>query len=158
MRRWLKPRHCRSLTPAEQALARSVFYDALKLETIKLCEHPLVLKGYAVSPNGSVYFHPGELPADFGLESLGRQAWLIHELTHVWQVQQGSRVFVRALFDRRYDYELKTAKPFSLFGVEQQARMVEDFYLRRARGLECTLLARCIPFDLGNSNDKSWPV
>lgn len=158
MRRWLKPQHCRSLTRAEQALARSVFGDALKLESIKLCEHPLVLKGYAVSPNGSVYFHPGELPADFGLESLGRQAWLIHELTHVWQVQQGSRVFVRALFDRRYDYELKTAKPFSLFGVEQQARMVEDFFLRRKRGLDCTLLARCIPFDLGRSDDKSWPV
>jgi hypothetical protein len=158
MQRFIAPRSCRKLTAAEQALARSIFGDALKLETTKLCEHPLVLKGYAVSPNGSVYFHPGELPTDFGDESLGRQAWLIHELTHVWQVQQGSRVFVRALFDRRYDYELKTAKPFSLFGVEQQARMVEDLFLRRARGLECTLLARCIPFDLGSSDDKSWPV
>ena len=158
MRGLLKPNGCRPLTSAEQVLARSIFGDALKLESIRLCEHPLVLKGYAVSPNGSVYFHPGELPVDFGYESLSRQAWLIHELTHVWQVQQGSRVFVRALFDRRYDYELKTAKPFSLFGVEQQARMVEDFFLRRKRGLDCTLLARCIPFDLGSSDDKSWPV
>ena len=150
MQRWLKPRHCRALSQAERELTRSVFGEALKLESICLCEHPLVLKGYAVSPNGSVYFHPGELPADFGAEPLSRQAWLIHELTHVWQVQQGSRVFVRALFDRRYDYQLKTSKPFGLFGVEQQARMVEDLFLRRARGLECDALARCVPFEGSN--------
>ncbi len=128
---------CRVLTVGERALARSVFGDALGLDTVRLCSSRLILKRYAMSPNGVVYFNPNDFVTDFSLTPLNTQAWLIHELTHVWQVQQGIAVFRRALVDRRYNYVLVEGKAFLQYGVEQQAQMVQDWFLMRARGEEC---------------------
>ncbi len=70
----------RILTDGERALAKSVFGDALVLDSIRICSSPLILKGYAMSPNGSIYFNPNDLSADFSKLSLPTQSWLIHEL------------------------------------------------------------------------------
>jgi len=136
----------RVLTVGERALARSVFGDALGLDRVRLCSSRLILKNYAMSPNGSVYFNPNDFVADFSLTSLNTQAWLIHELTHVWQVQLGIAVFRRALVDRRYRYVLVAGKTFFQYGVEQQAQMVQDCFLMRARGEECEALKAVLPF------------
>ncbi|MFC0819936.1 hypothetical protein [Moraxella marmotae] len=90
----------------------------------------------------------------FAKKNLAHRAWLIHELTHVWQRQQGICVFWRALFNRRYRYRLKADKSFWRYGVEQQARMVEDFYIRCERGEDCTAWRQCIPF-LADLSDLS---
>jgi hypothetical protein len=137
---------CRVLTAGERAIAKVVFGDALVVDEIRLCSSPLILRHYAMSPNGSVYFHPDDFIADFSLAPLNTQAWLVHELTHVWQVQQGIKVFKKALFDRRYRYVLQSGKGFVQYGVEQQARMVEDWYIKQARGEPCADLQACIPF------------
>ncbi len=137
---------CRSLTPGERAIAQIVFADELALDEVRLCSSRLILRKYAMSPNGSVYFHPDDLVADFSFAPLASQGWLVHELTHVWQVQQGMHVVRLALFDRRYRYVLQAGKNFLNYGVEQQARMVEDWYLKQARGEPCTDLQACIPF------------
>ncbi|HBL97627.1 MAG: type IV secretion protein Rhs, partial [Psychrobacter sp.] len=76
----------------------------------------------------------------------GKQSWLIHELTHVWQLQQGLKVVRGALIDRRYDYVLETGKSFFKYGIEQQARMVQDYFVRRQKGQDCQDLEACIPF------------
>lgn len=70
----------RVLTEGERVLAKSVFGEALKLDSIRICSSPLILKGYAMSPNGSIYFNPKDLSADFSQLSLETQSWLIHEL------------------------------------------------------------------------------
>lgn len=136
----------RPLTTGEIAIAKSVFGESLELGTVRLKTAWWVLKGYAVSPNGHIYFHPDDWSWDFSQDSLGKRAWLIHELTHVWQVQQGMAVVRRAIFNRKYRYTFKKGKSFFNYGIEQQAKMVEDFYVQRELGKDCTAWQECVPF------------
>lgn len=136
----------RGLTLGEKVLAQSVFGESLNLERVEIIAHRLVLKNYAVSPNGKIYFNVTNWCADFSSQSLAQQSWLIHELTHVWQVQQGMQVLLRALFNRKYSYVLQEGKLFFKYGIEQQAQMVQDYFLRRAKGQECAAYEACIPF------------
>lgn len=138
--------HSRPLTSGEIRLARSVFGDSIQLDKVRLKTAWWVLKHYAISPNGNIYFHSDNWIIDFSKASLSKQGWLIHELTHVWQLQQGRKVVRGALLDRRYNYHLKLGKPFLKYGIEQQARMVEDYFLRQRLGQDCRDLEACIPF------------
>lgn len=136
----------RGLTAAEVALARSVFGTQLQTDVVRLVACRWVLRGYAISPNGHVYFRPDDWREDFAQADLNTQSWLIHELVHVWQVQQGMAVLRRALFDRRYRYQLVQGKPFLSYGIEQQAQIVQDYFVRRTRGHDCTAWEDCLPF------------
>ena len=75
---------------------------------------------------------------------------LIGEQTHVWQVQQGIKVIRRAVIDRRYQYLLQAGKSFAQYGVEQQAQMVQDFFVQRSLGQDCRALQACLPFFKAN--------
>lgn len=145
----------RLLTVDEIALARSVFGDSINLDEVQLKTAWWVLKNYAVSPNGNIYFHPADWILDFSTASLSKQSWLIHELTHVWQLQQGLNVVRGAVINRRYDYVLETGKSFFKYGIEQQARMVQDYFIRRQRGQDCRDLENCIPFLTVKSVDQT---
>ena len=136
----------RPLTAKEIHLAYSVFGSQLDVQHIAIKTAWWVLKNYAVSPNGNIYFHRQDWVTDFTEQSLGKQGWLVHELTHVWQLQQGMKVVRGALFNRRYGYVLSKGKSFSSFGIEQQARMVQDYFIRRERGEDCSAWQACIPF------------
>lgn len=136
----------RFLTVAEKDLAISVFADTLNLDHIQIIAHRLILPHYAMSPNGHVYFNQQDWCEDFGQCSLAKQSWLIHELTHVWQIQQGIAVVRKAIFDRRYQYVLEQGKQFLAYGIEQQAQMVQDYFLTKATGQDCQPFERCIPF------------
>ena len=140
------PQQVRKLNAAEIALARTVFGTQINLDNVQLKTAWWVLKNYAVSPNGNIYFHRDNWITDFTQASLSKQAWLIHELTHVWQLQQGLKVVRGALINRRYHYELVADKPFFDYGIEQQARMVQDYFIRQQRGQDCQMLMACIPF------------
>ena len=141
-----QPARCRPLTEGEKAIAGSVFGDTLQLDSIRLKTAWWVLKGYAVSPNGHVYFNEHDWCADFSQQSLGTQSWLIHELTHVWQIQQGIKVVRKAIFDRQYQYVLEQGKLFLNYGIEQQAQMVQDYFIQKQRGQNCQAYEACIPF------------
>ena len=145
----------RKLSAGEIMLARSVFGDGIDLEAVRLKTAWWVLKNYAVSPNGNIYFHPEDWIADFSNATLSKQSWLIHELTHVWQLQQGLKVIRGALVDRRYDYDLELGKPFFKYGIEQQARMVQDCFVRYQLGQDCQDLEACIPFLTVGSNAET---
>ncbi|GAA0323399.1 type IV secretion protein Rhs [Psychrobacter aestuarii] len=142
---WRYPQS-RALSAGERALAQSVFGDALQLDDIRLKTTWWVLKNYAVSPNGNIYFHPDDWTVDFSKKPLLTQSWLIHELTHVWQYQHGIKVIRGALRSRRYSYQLLPNKPFLSYGVEQQARMVQDYFILSKRKQNCDALRACIPF------------
>ncbi|TXJ06971.1 MAG: type IV secretion protein Rhs [Acinetobacter sp.] len=138
--------HRRTLTEGERQLANSVFGRSLYLDDIHIVAHRLMLRYYAMSPNGQIYFNRHDWKADFSLESLEIQSWLIHELTHVWQIQQGVAVVQKALLDRRYRYVLQAGKSFWNYGIEQQAQMVQDYFVQSRRGQDCTALKCCLPF------------
>lgn len=149
------PRQSRSLNPDEIALAQSVFGDSINLDKVQLKTAWWVLKNYAVSPNGNIYFHPADWITDFSKASISKQSWLIHELTHVWQLQQGLKVVRGALFNRRYSYVLIAGKSFFSYGIEQQARMVQDYFIRRQCQQDCQALIECIPFLYAQNDDLS---
>ena len=136
----------RQLTAAEKQLAKSVFGAHLQLDAIRIVAHRGIIKNYAISPNGNVYFNPQNWCDDFSKRSLQKQSWLIHELAHVWQIQQGLSVVRKAIFDRRYNYILEQGKLFLQYGIEQQAQMVQDYFIKKARGQECQAYEACIPF------------
>ena len=146
LRKDVYKKQSRFLTAGETALAQSVFGNSIRLGEVQLKTAWWVLKNYAVSPNGNIYFNSADWVTDFSQATLSKQSWLIHELTHVWQLQQGLRVVRGALIDRRYNYVLETGKSFFKYGIEQQARMVQDYFIRHQRGQDCQDLENCIPF------------
>src|SRR5439155_15067210 len=66
------------------------------------------------------------------------RAIFVHEMTHVWQYQQGMNVKTRRIFGEwNYDYEKYDkskfgSKPFRSYGIEQQGKIVEDYYILRS--------------------------
>ena len=140
----------RLLSSAEKQLARSIFGSALEFDDIYIIAHRLVLKHFAISPNGNIYFNIANWSEDFTHESLFKQSWFIHELVHVWQFQQGIKLLRKGFFDRKYRYALQQGKSFFQYGIEQQAQMVQDYFIRLHTGHVCDDLAQCIPFLSGS--------
>ena len=126
----------RALTSGETALARSVFGDAIDYSKVRLINGkwwPFQPRNAAMAPNGNIYFHPaaGGWSDDFAKEPLQRQGFFIHEMTHVWQSQKGGRFYLPLMRHPfcRYGYQLTSDKPFSRYGIEQQAEMVRHRFL-----------------------------
>jgi hypothetical protein len=88
-----------------------------------------------MAPMGDIYFHPegGAWSDDFASESLGRQGFFIHELTHVWQAQAKGRLYLLLMRHPfcRYAYEIKPGRPFDRYGLEQQAEIVRHVFLAK---------------------------
>src|SRR6266542_5129584 len=108
----------RPLTTGEIALVRSVFGDAIDTARVRLVKGkwwPFHPRGAAMAPMGNIHFHPdrGGWSEDFASEPLGRQAFFIHEMTHVWQAQSRGRLYLLLMRHPfcRYDYVLTPGKP-----------------------------------------------
>lgn len=126
----------RPLSQGELALARGIFGDALLYDRVRIHARKAYFfqpRDCAMAPDGHVYFPPACHRDDFSTE-VGHAAWLIHELTHVWQHQQGMWLRLRACLSRRYGYGdlARRARPFRRYGIEQQAAIVEDAFLLRS--------------------------
>ena len=129
----------RALTPAEIALTASVFGDAVDPARTSVRHrkfwmfHP---RRVTMAPDGHIWCHPGGTSwcSDYAADTLGMRAHFIHEMTHVWQRQQGRNLILTRPPFARYAYRLKPGKPFRCYGIEQQACIVADAYrLREAR-------------------------
>jgi hypothetical protein len=86
-----------------------------------------------MAPMGDIYFHPegGAWSDDFSKESVGRQAFFMHEMTHVWQTQTKGRYYLLLMRHPfcRYEFHLEQGKPFGRYGLEQQAEIVRNRFL-----------------------------
>jgi hypothetical protein len=126
----------RPLTAGELTLARSIFGDAIDYSRVQMVRGkwwPVQPRNSAMAPCGSIYFHPvgGAWSDDFSKESLGRQGFFIHELTHIWQAQKGGTFYLPLMRHPfcRYAYTLEAGKPFERYGLEQQAEIVRHRFL-----------------------------
>jgi len=132
----MRDRQSRSLTSGEIALAHSIFGDAIDYSKVRLVHSkwwPFQPRRSAMAPMGNIYFHPdgGGWSEDFSKEPLHAQGYFLHELTHVWQAQKGGRFYLplaRHPFCR-YRYEIVPGRPFSRYGLEQQAEIVRHAFL-----------------------------
>lgn len=126
----------RRLTSGESALARSVFGDAINLDVPRIRRRrffPLQPRGTVMAPMGHIHFHPASphYRDDFSEASLGLQGLFIHELVHVWQTQQRGRFYLPLMRHPfcRYGYRFEAGKPFTAYGIEQQAELVRHAFL-----------------------------
>ena len=133
-----RPEHMerRSLTPGEVELVRSIFGNAIDTSKVRLVRGkwwPFHPRRAAMAPMGNIWFHPdgGGWSEDFSKEPLSLQAFFVHEMTHVWQAQRGGRFYLPLMRHPfcRYGYRLEAAKPFSGYGIEQQAEIVRHRFL-----------------------------
>jgi hypothetical protein len=150
--------HYRSLTAGEIELAQSIFDDAIDYPKVRLFKGkwwPLHPRRAAMAPTGDIWFHPDEggWSDDFSKETLSRQGFFIHELTHVWQSQKGGRFYLPLMRHPfcRYSYTVRPGRPFRRYGIEQQAEIVRHFFLRtKGAALPNTPsleeLAKLVPF------------
>jgi hypothetical protein len=126
----------RPLTPGEITIARSVFGDTIDYASVRLFKRkwwPFHPRNAAMAPMGNIYFHPdgGAWSEDFSNESLSRQGFFIHEMTHVWQAQTKGRFYLPLMRHPfcRYHYTLIPERSFDRYGLEQQAEIVRHSFL-----------------------------
>jgi hypothetical protein len=126
----------RPLTEAERNLAASVFGDAIDYSAVRIHHRkwwPLQPKRVTMAPDGHIWFHPkGDLWCDdFCDRPLQTQGLFIHEMTHVWQHQEGIWLPLARHPFCRYSYSLKPGWPLKRYGIEQQAEIVRHAFLMR---------------------------
>lgn len=131
----------RKLTSGEIDLARQVFGDALDYDKVEVTNarftgfHP---KGVAMAPDGNLYM-PECYSTDYAAESSYWRGCFIHEMAHVWQFQQkilnpvteALALNYRHAFNyyAAYDYRLETAKDLLEYNMEQQASILQDYFM-----------------------------
>jgi hypothetical protein len=96
---------------------------------------PFQPRRVTMAPDGDLWFHPkgGLFCDDFCAGPLGEQGLFIHEMTHVWQAQRSGRYWLPLMRHPfcRYGYTIVAGKPFTRYGIEQQAEIVRHTMLLR---------------------------
>lgn len=132
------PFQLRRLTAAEQALGREMFGQGLNLGRVRILAIPLWRRAF-VAGAGLIVWPAADLPADLGAAPLGVQAVFVHELTHVWQAQNGVWLLAAKLkagdSANSYAYDLTCDGDFAALNIEQQAMVVEHAFLAARGGL-----------------------
>lgn len=136
----------RALTAGEIALARRVFGGSIDYGNVSITDGKFVgfqPYGTAMAPNGHLYMY-GCYKKDYSRESDQWQGHFIHEMTHVWQQQNGVlnpvaeavRLSLKFGFNygAAYDYRLDPVKDLLDYNMEQQASLVQDYFLLKIRG------------------------
>ncbi len=146
----------RLLNPDEEALARQVFQDELPYGRISLANFYLpgnegvpvtVASGTALIPIKSltdytIYFGPEVYSV--GAHGARTRNTFIHELTHVWQghhgtfswdymvgsmISQGRAIIKHGDRNKAYEYDPANLEQWDSYNVEQQANIVEDWFI-----------------------------
>jgi hypothetical protein len=126
----------RPLTTGEQALARSIYRDALDLSSVTVRRRKWAFfqpRHVAMAPTGHIHFHPdSELwSEDYSKAGLALSGLFLHELCHVWQTQRGVYLPLARHPFCRYHYTIKPGWKLPQYGLEQQAEIVRHTYLLR---------------------------
>ncbi|HEY8615308.1 hypothetical protein [Phenylobacterium sp.] len=126
----------RPLTPGERELAREMFGAGIDPERVRIATIPFWNRAFVAGPR-LIVWPAGHLPEDFSRASLGQQAVFVHELTHVWQAQNGVTLLLAKLragdSQASYAYDLAGVSDFARLNIEQQAMVVQHAFLA-ARG------------------------
>lgn len=131
----------RSLTFGEIVLARSVFgnsifYDQVLVHCDSYFPFGLQGEGYAMAPNGELWFRKTLYANDYSRAGLTLQHTFIHEMAHVWQHQKGMWVRLRGLLSKFADYRYRfdDKKMLKNYTLEQQASIIADYWFLKTWG------------------------
>lgn len=149
-------KNIRSLSSQEKATAFSVFLNTIDYDLVRITDGlgaddrkftfpgtPLSKGGIASKAVQLVFGGPASaildrivyinFGPDYYANALGESATFIHEMTHAWQYMHGINVALDSLSkqatygDDAYEYEPGIA--WNLYNVEQQAHIVEDWFI-----------------------------
>lgn len=142
----------RPLTAGEVAMARLIFKDSIDYSTVKIhngeyLPFGLQFNNTVMAPNGGIYLNPNRYSKnpDYSKATDPRdKQWFMHEMTHIWQYQLGYSVTWQGFWiavtggyigGRAYDYDFTDSsespdrnKTFPDFNMEQQARIIEEYF------------------------------
>lgn len=153
---WRRTEPDRAPSDGERGLIGSVFGPAIDPDRMRFRHAkfwPLQPRAVVMAPDGDIWFHPDspDWRDDFTGAALSLRAFVVHELTHVWQHQQGIRLWLRRPPFARYRYRLTPGKPFRRYGIEQQAMIIQHAYVAACKTGELhrerPLLARIVNCD-----------
>ncbi|MBU1379149.1 MAG: hypothetical protein KKE02_01715 [Alphaproteobacteria bacterium] len=129
----------RGLTPGERGLAAEMFGPGLDAGRVRIFAIPVWDRAFVAGPR-LIVWPAATLPADFAAPDvpLGVQAVFVHELTHVWQAQNGVSLILGKIragdSDASYAYDLAGERGFAAMNIEQQAMVVEHAFLASRGG------------------------
>lgn len=123
----------RALTAEEAELARETFGGAVRLAHVRILALPWLFNRAFVPGRWFgrdwILWPASSLPANFIHASVHLQGVLMHELTHVWQAQQGVNLLLEKLRagdgPRAYAYAVEPGLRWEALNIEQQAMVVE---------------------------------
>ncbi|WP_374469478.1 hypothetical protein [Phenylobacterium sp.] len=148
-----RPLSFRSLTPGERALAAEMFGAGLDAARVRIWAIPLWNRAFVAGPS-LIAWPARDLPMDFAQASLAAQGVFVHELTHVWQAQNGVTLLLAKLragdSEASYAYEAAGLSDFARLNIEQQAMVVQHAFLA-SRGARTPL-----PAELYANVNAAW--
>ena len=131
----------RFLTLNEIQLVQSIFADSIDCTNIKIYAVPFdwLKLSTAMSFGGRIYFPRRFFCDDFTQQNMAMKRWFVHEITHIWQSQNGFPVLFAGVLiflsggyffqtAYRYQHKIKTHKTFAELNMEQQAEVIADFF------------------------------
>jgi len=136
----------RHLTEKEIAFLKPWFKDTIDYENVKIHSRPYLPGGLqsdytAMAPNGHLYMPDTLYREDYTAPdvSLSLKSTFLHEMTHVWQfknnvlnpILEAAKESMKHKFNYNaaYDYVLEKGKDLVNYGMEQQASIVQDYFL-----------------------------
>jgi hypothetical protein len=135
----MKPLSLRRLTEGEQALAAEWFGTGLNARRVQILAIPVWNRAFVAGP-GLIVWPAVSARPDFCVPGtpLRTQAVFVHELTHVWQAQNGVSLILGKIkagdSAASYAYDLSGQPEFARMNIEQQAMVVEHAFLASRGG------------------------
>lgn len=142
----------RKLTSGEINLAKTIFKDSINYDKVRVhdtCVYPFGIQkaDRAMARLNAVSFPGPTYASDFSLDSdPKKQSVFIHELVHVWQHQNkilnpimayiGECLHHKFNDQACYFYRLDAGKDLVQYNVEQQAAMIQDYFLLTRHGVD----------------------
>lgn len=142
----------RALTSGEITLAKRLFKDSLDYTKVKIHNKKYIFvqpDNSGMTPNGQIYAVGARTYSnDYAIEGPSLRGFFIHEMAHVWQFQLNilspvSAAIAEALrhlgnYAKAYEYELVAGKDLLKYRIEQQAQIIQDYYLLQIEGVQLT--------------------
>ena len=142
----------RALTNGEIALAKTVFGDSIDYACVQLHDRRVLPAFLQKKTRAMAYLNKISFPGEGYRDDFSKdadpvvQSLFIHELAHVWQHQNKvldtRAAFVRGMLRHKFHYaqayahRLEKGKDLTDYGMEQQACIIQDYFLLSRFGLD----------------------
>ncbi len=125
----------RPLSAGEIAFGRSVFGGEIAWPKISVLQAPRLGFAAMVPLGRTIVFSKWRAWRDFAAAPIEEQAWVVHELMHVWQAARGvvlAGAKLGALGNGAYVYKPVAGAKLADYNIERQAEITRHLFLARA--------------------------